>query len=344
MRALAAGLIILAVSAVPASAQAPKAGAYPEGWVPPDWFKKPTPSQLLSVAPAAAMKSGKGGKAVIACVVTVQGALSACQVVSEDPPGMGFGAAAITISSQLSFKPATLKGVPTEARARIPITFPPFKALPSQMVDVLPSVMMRAAPSYQDVVAAYPVKARAQGIAGRGAISCKINKSGGLGDCSIISEAPNGFGFGAAARGLAKKFLAPASLPDGKSTNGSLAQITVSFASEMLSAAAPMVIGKPNWVSVPTSEQLSAAMPRTSEGGTIRVVLDCLIGPDGAATDCTVESEAPAGKGYGAAALSVSPNFKVSVWSLEGLPTVGGRVRIPLRYEITAASPPPAKP
>ncbi len=345
MRGLLAGLVAVLLTVGPSvAAEAPKPIVYPEGWVPPDWLRKPTPDQLMAVVPEAAIKSGRGGKATISCTITVQGALSACEVVSEDPPGLGFGNAAVVLSSQLQFKPATLKGVPTVAQARIPIIFPPGHGPTSTSVAVLPSVMMRAAPSYQDVAAAYPAIARAKGAGGRAAMRCTITKAGGLKSCSIISEAPSSMGFGAAAKSLASKFLAPTSLPDGKSTSGDLAQITVTFAQEMLQPDLVPTAGKPNWVATPNTDQLSAAMPRTGEGGTIRVLLNCLIAPDGSATDCKIESETPADKGYGAAALSVSQFFKVSVWSLEGLPTVGARVRIPLRYEIAAAPKPVAKP
>src|SRR5690348_14301195 len=81
----------------------------------PDWVKTPSARDLAAVWPAAALKEGEGGKAIIACIVTVQGTLRACRVESEDPPGKGFGGAAIALSSQFLMKPALKGGQPVEA-------------------------------------------------------------------------------------------------------------------------------------------------------------------------------------------------------------------------------------
>src|SRR5438045_8179721 len=77
-----------------------------------NWLKPPSQQDLMGVWPASALKNGQGGKAVIGCTVTVQGALRDCQVVSEKPAGQGFGAAALTLSSQLMMKPALKAGAP----------------------------------------------------------------------------------------------------------------------------------------------------------------------------------------------------------------------------------------
>ena len=46
---------------------------------------------------------------------------------------------------------------------------------------------------------------------------------------------------------------------------------------------------------------------------------------------------APAGLGYGEAAMKLSPYFRLAVWTDEGLPTVGGTVSIPLRFDLDSA-------
>lgn len=332
-------MLIAGMAAFALAASAHAAEQTGAGYIPPDWLKKPTPEDIMAVWPSKALKTGQGGKATISCKVTTQGALTLCRVLSESPQGGGFGGAAIALSSQFAMKPATQDGRPVEGEVRIPINFPAFTPGSGPVVTntVLPGVLMRAAPTYAEVAAAFPAKARAKGVGGRAAMSCVIGKTGSLTGCSVISETPGGLGFGAAAKSLAPKFLAPLSVRQDESTRGDLAQITVTFPPEMLDPAAGAVIGKPYWVATPNGQQLSDAMPKDRQSGSMRVVLDCLIGPDGSVTDCKVASETPAGQGYGESTLKVAPFFKMSVWTMEGLPTVGARVKIPIRYEIAGA-------
>ena len=341
MRGLAVGLVALAL------AGGAHAGDLPDesqpGYVGADWLKKPTPEDLLAVWPKAALRTGKGGKATLSCVVTAHGDLTSCKVLNEKPEGAGFGGAALALTSQFHMKPATLNGKPVDGEVRFPINFAGFTPSSEPMLTraVLPGVLMLAAPTYAEVAAAFPAKAKAKGVAGRAAMSCTIDKEGLLQHCDVISEEPSGLGFGTAARGLTPRFRAPLSLSQRPSTRGDLAQITVSFPKEMLDASTPPVVGKPSWVKLPTGEQLLAAMPKDSSSGQVRVMLDCLIGPDGSTTDCKVASEEPMGRGYGVATLTVASAFKMTVWTMEGLPTVGARVKIPVRFELSAPKPAP---
>lgn len=343
MRAFAIGLTALTF------AVAAHAGEMPDenqpGYVPADWLTKPTQQDLMSVWPKAALRTGEGGKVRLQCIVTAHGDLNSCKVLEEKPAGEGFGGAALALTSQMHMKPATLNGKPVDSEVRIPVVFPDFvpPKEPEIMRAVLPGVLMQSAPSYADVSAVFPERARAKGVAGRAALNCSVIETGELKRCSVISENPTGMGFATAAKALIPKFKAPLSVPNLPSTRGAYAQITVSFPLEMLDAATPPVVGKPSWLKLPTGDQLMAAMPKDSSPGQIRVLLDCLIAPDGSTTDCKVASEEPAGRGYGAAMLTVAPTFKMTVWTQEGLPTVGARVRIPLRFEL-APPKPPAKP
>ncbi len=89
-----------------------------------DWRHMPTREELLAVWPQAAMEKGIGGKAVISCKVSLQGALFDCAVDSEKPTGMGFGAAAIALTPQFLMKPATHNGQPVAGGSvRIPVNF-----------------------------------------------------------------------------------------------------------------------------------------------------------------------------------------------------------------------------
>jgi TonB family protein len=76
----------------------------------------------------------------------------------------------------------------------------------------------------------------------------------------------------------------------------------------------------------PTSE---LAMP--SKG---RVVVECLIAPEGALTDCLVVEETPVGHGLGARALEASAKLKMDSQFVGDTPTSGARVRIPFSFKL----------
>lgn len=300
----------------------------------PDWLKKPTADDLAAVWPTAAWKKGKGGAALLNCTITVRGLLTDCVVLDESPPGENFGGAAIALSPQLMFKPARLKGEPVPSTINLPVTF---KAVPgmnqsmsmqSRLAPVVQGWLQ--APSYADMVAAYPAKAKAEKVGGRATVSCDVKKDGRLAPCLVMAETPKGQGFGKAARELAKGFLMNTIGPDGKAQDNLAVQLPFAFDPKMLETP---IVGKPSWIAVPPAEDFTAAFGALKLEASARAQLDCLVKPDGFLTDCKVAAETPAGTGVGAAALQVAPKFKLSTWTNEGLPVAGGRVRVPLRYD-----------
>lgn len=309
----------------------------------PDWKKKPTADELLSVWPKAAMKSGLVGKALIHCKVSRQGALYDCLVVSESPAGAGFGGAALVLTPQLLMTPALKDGQPVEFDGvTIPINFDG-RNMAGMALATRQSIASigrwTAAPTYGEVVAAYPAKARAGRISGHSSMSCTIRGDGRLASCEKLSTAPEGLGFADAARKLTAYFQAPLTLQDGTSTRGMAVQLPFTFAPEMLDATEP-VVGKPKWVAVPSIEQMGVLLPTVSgPAQTVRVTMICRVTAGGKVDDCKVESETPQGQGYGAIAIKMSGAFELSTWTAEGLPTVGGRVTIPVRFEVGGAEP-----
>lgn len=63
------------------------------------------------------------------------------------------------------------------------------------------------------------------------------------------------------------------------------------------------------------------------------VVLDCTVRADGR-LNCTVASEDPPNWGFGEASLRVARNFKVRPQLANGVPTEGGRIRVPIRWNL----------
>lgn len=91
----------------------------------PDWAELPSAAVIAQFMPQAARR-GDGGKALIQCKVTRAGRLKDCTLVSETPPGEGFGAAALKMAGKFKMKPKTLDGAPVAGGVvRIPIAFNP---------------------------------------------------------------------------------------------------------------------------------------------------------------------------------------------------------------------------
>ncbi|MCI3135574.1 energy transducer TonB family protein [Phenylobacterium aquaticum] len=74
------------------------------------------------------------GYATISCLVDAGGALTDCAVVDEGPAGLGFGAAAVSLSSSFHMRPKTVDGAPVAGGdVRIPIRFAlPKPAVPAE--------------------------------------------------------------------------------------------------------------------------------------------------------------------------------------------------------------------
>ncbi|MDP3490656.1 MAG: TonB family protein [Phenylobacterium sp.] len=309
-----------------------------------DWLRQPTRSQLMAVFPTKALDKGMDGEATIGCKVSLQGALFECVVLSEKPAELGFGQAAIALTPQFLMKPAMKDGQPVVSGVRIPISF---KGLGTTTGSFLPgtrNLMTRRfmgrplwadAPSHAQTAAAYPEKAAAEGIGGSATIRCALTEDRRLKSCATLSETPRGYGFAKAARDLSGQFeLAPPS--DGVNLRGAETQYMVTFAPEMLDPE-KRVIGKPHWTQLPSAGAVVDGYPaeaRIKGVSGARVLMNCAVGTGGAVQDCQVTSEAPAGLGFGQAALALAAHFRLSVWTDEGLPTVGGRITLPIRYEL----------
>ena len=310
---------------------------------PADWLRKPTPEDLLAVFPTEAFKRGIGGKGIINCVVTAQGALTDCVTLEETPPGAGFGGAAVALTPQFLMKPAKKNGSPVPSVVTMPITFigsggggDTFGA----KKVVTGALAWTEAPTYAEVAAAYPAKARAEKKGGRATLACAMTEEGRLTSCDVATSEPKGYGFDGAAKALAKRFAFPIRNDgDRKATRSLEMHLPVVFDPMMLDAATP-VVGKPTWAVLPSGEQLTAAFKDVKALGAARAVLDCAVQIGGVIGDCKVDVETPSGAGVGAAAMALVPAFKVTTWTAEGLPVVGGRIRIPIRYEPGAPAPP----
>ncbi|MET0271667.1 MAG: hypothetical protein ABW360_01620 [Phenylobacterium sp.] len=188
-----------------------------------------------------------------------------------------------------------------------------------------------AAPTVADVVAAYPAKARAAGVEGSVLLSCTVSARRSMHACVPLTEEPRGYGFGTAAR----KLVEGLTVAQGPGiTTGADVRVPVAFKADLLKSATPMV-AKPRWSELPSAEAFQATFPKTENGvNAVRVALVCTVQADGSLNGCAVDREEPAGMGYGDGALALASKFRVAPWSVDGEPTVGAKVRVPIRYEL----------
>lgn len=345
LTALALALCAAATLCAPAAAQTPENA--PD--VMPDWLRMPTRAQLMAVFPTKAIQKGVDGEATIGCKVSIQGALFECIVLSEEPADLGFGQAAIALTPQFLMKPAMKDGQPVVAGVRIPINFKGVGTPTGSHIAGGQQMMTRRflgrprwsdAPTHAQTAAAYPEKAAAAGVGGSATIRCTVTEDRRLRFCATLSETPRGFGFAKAARDLSGEFeLVPPS--DEADLRGVETQYMVTFVPEMLDPE-KRVIGKPQWTQLPSAGALANGYPAEARAQGIsgaRVLMNCVVGAGGAVQDCQVVSEAPAGLGFAQAAVAMASHFRLSLWTDEGLPTVGGRITLPTRYELPPEAP-----
>jgi TonB family protein len=346
-------ILFATMVAVAAAASAACAQAAPANCKNPDWKHVPTRDQLVSIWPRAALEKGLNGRAGITCTTTTQGALRDCTVVHEEPPGAGFGQAAIALSPQFMMNPKVCDGRPVEANVYIPVNFtgltgprrsagaPMGSRIPVQNPDG-PSLIDRPvwveAPTYEQVVAAYPTGTRASRTPGHVALRCSFGGDGRLRGCDVISEVPTGRGFGAAAQTLSRHFVGAATDLRGRNVRDNFTVVAFTFDPAMLSGSSP-VVGKPQWTHVPQSVDLAASFPAAATAAHVsigHVAMACDVGSGGRLENCAVSRQSPDGLGFDKAALALSSVFQVTVWTDEGLPTVGGHIVVPIRYEASA--------
>ncbi len=79
----------------------------------PDWISVAEPSADLF--PEKAARAGlKTGRAVLSCAADADGRMTSCQVVSEDPAGMDFGAAAVKTTASVRINRWGANGQPAD--------------------------------------------------------------------------------------------------------------------------------------------------------------------------------------------------------------------------------------
>lgn len=88
------------------------------------------------------------------------------------------------------------------------------------------------------------------------------------------------------------------------------------------------------WSESPTPAELEAAYPRGAPAGGGMVNLECFVKPDGRLKACAVQAEMPDGAGFGQAALSLMPRFRVEARDVQDQPPVAPALKFSLTLKL----------
>lgn len=94
----------------------------------------------------------------------------------------------------------------------------------------------------------------------------------------------------------------------------------------------------PDWISRPSADQVEKAYPEAAlrEGVTGSATLSCQVTSAGGVVGCKVNVETPPGRGFGRAALGLTPHFRIRPGTDNGQPIEGASVLIPIRFTISS--------
>ena len=159
---------------------------------------------------------------------------------------------------------------------------------------------------------------------GEVALKCVIAPDGKLADCQVAKEIPAGQGFAQAALDLVTYERVKTKDETGASVVGR--PVRTGF---ILLAPGD---AEPGWAHKPTSNELAAVFPvkamEAGRGG--RATIGCKITVEGFLDACKVRSEEPAGFNFGAAALQLAPQLRMTPRIRAGKAVPGGSVSIPI--------------
>lgn len=301
----------------------------------PDWVRKPSPQDMAGVFPKEAVKRNRDGRASIKCDVTVEGFLQNCKVVSEDPPGLGFGVAGLQLAPQFRMSPKIRGGKAMSSDVTVPIIWSGLvnsNLSPTGQSLVLDPPWTQA-PTVTEVAAAWPAEA-GDLPSGQAALRCDLNKAGRLAGCEVISEVPKGKGFGKAARALSKSFQVAFTADKAKDLDDY--KIDIPFRFRNPATPDTRKLTKPRWIRTLNPQGVADIYPATAIKAGVKVglgVVSCRVSATGELTDCQAAREEPANLEFAAAAMKAASLMRMNPWTAEGDPVDGLRITLPIKFE-----------
>jgi TonB family protein len=323
----------------------------------PDWLKKPTIDDLMAVYPRKAAQQGASGKATIKCVVSIDGLLRSCTVISESPQGEGFGGAALALSSTFLMKPEMRNGAPVDgAVITIPINFQTESGVPtgpstgshiddsnSRNVTILRAPVWDKTPAIPDIQTEIDKKVGDKFADGKVVLQCLVaKKSGRISNCTVASASPGMAQFQGVARSLTSKFQADPKILANIKTDVMI-NLAFSFPDMASEVWGKRYLTRPQWIRTPTFEPGQKTFPDEAAKAGLKTgsaTVDCIVAADGGLTQCAVASESTPGVGFGVMAVQIAQGFATNPWTDDGVPAGGAHVRLPIQL----VDPGPAQP
>ncbi len=164
-------------------------------------------------------------------------------------------------------------------------------------------------------------------------LSCTVNADGSPANCAVVIDNPSYFGFGAAAQSIAPKFKLKT---DHAKLYGKNACMYLSWSPTEVKVIEMKIITNPTIISPPNSRQLLKAYPKRAYFSGIAggAKMECEVTVSGSLANCAIKSEAPEAWGFGDAALKLAPYFVMKPQTENGKPVGGGKVIIPLNWNM----------
>jgi len=191
-----------------------------------------------------------------------------------------------------------------------------------------------AQPTQEQYMAAYPAKARAEGVGGKVLLHCTVAKDGDLAKCKVMSEMPAGEGFGDAALSLTPLVQA------APGQTGKRVAVPLVFRTPRTGPAPPFRTARFDKTHKSQS-RLGAVGPYmpvvaidAKRNGTS--VIECRLAADGRLSRCWMVSEAPENLHFGDAALRMAQAgwLKAQPAQVDGKPVDGERVQVSVDFTV----------
>jgi TonB family protein len=319
---VAAGLI----AASAASAQVPAPG--PD--VPIAWLRTPSAADVEAALPAAARGARDKAKVVLACRLQVDGNLRGCQPQSEEPAGLGLGAAALALVPKFT---AYALSTGRDIDIRLPIAF-------SQAAGAPRIVQRPVGADYSALIA----KASADKTVTKAdvVLDCKVGGLGELTACKPVSESPAGLGLAGPAVELASRFRMSLWGANGRPSVGASVRLPLQVqVRDDNNVAATTLVGPRSRLSADLAvadrlaSDLGAYYPERalSAGMGGDATVRCKPSSSRILEGCTVVFESPRSYAFGAAAMKLASRLALKP-DAEARPAADGTVLVPFSFRV----------